>query len=82
MAHSTDPKYRIVIKETQHLDFTDIPLFSPLIHYVMDVGTLSVSESMPLINNLVHSFLNTFLMDGDRIRFNNLLTHEFVLQIK
>ena len=82
MAHSTDPKYRIVIKETQHLDFTDIPLFSPLIHYVMDVGTLSVSESMPLINNLVHSFLNTFLMGDDIIRFNNLLTHEFILQIK
>ena len=58
LKNSTENKYRLFIKNTLHLDYTDIPLMSPIVNLFMDVGTLRPKESLPLINNLVLNFLD------------------------
>jgi len=81
MVHSSDPKYRLIIKETEHLDFSDIPLFSPLIGYVLDVGSLSASVSIPLMNELIHGFLEKHLMEKTSSRFNEMIQNKLIISI-
>ena len=78
MTNSSDPKYRLIIKESQHLDFSDIPLFSPIIHYVMDVGTLPAKQSTTLLNNLVYEFLEKYLMNSSDLLFNDILKNNLI----
>ena len=47
---STSQKFHVFIKNSLHLDFTDIPLFSPVIKYVMDVGKNSPEKSIKIQN--------------------------------
>ena len=76
-SNSSAPTYNVIIKNTLHLDYTDIPLYSPIIKYVMDVGNLPPSTSHKLINNLIFTFLESHLLDkpiGDySILLNNSL---------
>ena len=55
---TTSPSYGKVLNKTEHLDYTDIPLFSPIVKYVLEVGSLSPSKSLPMINEIVFSFLD------------------------
>ena len=78
-SNSSAPNYNIIIKNTLHLDYTDIPLYSPIIKYVMDVGDLPPSTSHKLINNLIFTFLESHLLNkpiGDyrMLLNNNLIT--------
>ncbi|MBL7013140.1 MAG: dienelactone hydrolase family protein [Candidatus Marinimicrobia bacterium] len=50
-----------IVNKTQHLDFTDTPLFSPLASYFLDVGELPASISQPLIFSQAYTFFNHFL---------------------
>ena len=45
------------MKNTLHLDFTDIPVFSPLIRYVMDVGSNPSHVSINSVNDISFLFL-------------------------
>ena len=81
MANSSNPKYRLIIKESQHLDFSDIPLFSPIIHYVMDVGTLPAKTSTTLLNNLVYGFLEKYLMNTSDLILNQTLKNDLIYHI-
>ena len=69
------------IKETLHLDYTDIPLMSPLIKYVMQVGNLSPSTSLPLVNELSHGFLEQHLLKRGSIVLDQVLKNNLIIRI-
>tara|TARA_B100000427_G_scaffold329279_1_gene344891 strand:+ start:1566 stop:2684 length:1119 start_codon:yes stop_codon:yes gene_type:complete len=78
VANSKGPNYNIIIEKTLHLDYTDIPFYSPIIKYVMDVGNLSPTVSHLLINNLVREFLNSYLLDEPMGDYNALLSNRLI----
>ena len=82
MAHSSNPKYRLIIKGTKHLDYSDIPLFSPIIGYVLDVGSNPADLTVSLINELVHGFLVKHLLAELDHSFDDSINNELVYQIK
>ena len=59
--NSKSTKYNIFIKNTLHLDFTDIPVFSPLIQYVMDVGSNAPHVSINSVNSISFLFLENVI---------------------
>ena len=80
-SNSSAPSYNIIIKNTLHLDYTDIPLYSPIIKYVMDVGDLPPSTSHKLINNLIFTFLESHLLDKPIEDYNILLNNNLVTKM-
>ena len=80
MAQSSGPKYHLVIKNTLHLDYTDIPLFSPIIGYVMSVGDLSSEVSLHLVNRLVYGFLDKHLVDRNKKTFDEILMNDLIVR--
>jgi len=81
MAHSSNSKYQLRIRETLHLDYTDIPLMSPLIKYVMDVGSLNPGTSLSLINELSHGFLEWHLLQRDNGALDQALKNKLIIRI-
>ena len=79
--NSLKPKYNLILKRTQHLDFTDIPLFSPIIKYVIDVGELPASKSVPLLNNLIYEFLEKELVQSEGNFFDKIISHNLIIKI-
>ena len=77
-SNSSALSYNLIIKNTLHLDYTDIPLYSPIIKYVMDVGDLPPSISHKLINNLIFTFLESHLLDKPTEGFSTLLNHKLI----
>ena len=82
MAHSSNPKYRLILKGTKHLDYSDIPLFSPIIGYVLDVGSNPADLTVSLINRLVHGFLLKHLLGESNNIFDNAIDNDLVYQIQ
>jgi pimeloyl-ACP methyl ester carboxylesterase len=80
-SNSSAPSYNIIIKNTLHLDYTDIPLYSPIIKYVMDVGDLQPATSQKLINNLIFTFLESHLLDKPMGDYNILLNNNLVTKM-
>ena len=78
ITNTAKPSYNIVIEKTLHLDYTDIPLYSPIIKYVMDVGDLPPEVSHVLINNLVHGFLQSHLLNKPMKSYNALLNNKLI----
>ena len=79
LKNSTENKYRLFIKNTLHLDYTDIPLMSPIVNLFMDVGTLRPKKSLPLINDLVLNFLDENSLKKKN-EFSKLLQSELISQ--
>ena len=80
LERSPGPKYHLIIKNTLHLDYTDIPLLSPFINRFMDVGTLPPETSLPLINNLTLGFLEKYVANNKENRFEQILNNELIIQ--
>ena len=78
-SNSFAPSYNIIIKNTLHLDYTDIPLMSPIVNLFMDVGTLRPKKSLPLINDLVLNFLDENSL-GKKNGLSILLQSELISQ--
>ena len=76
--NSSGPSQNIIIKETLHLDYTDIPFYSPIIKHIMDVGNLSPSLLQDLINELTLTFLETYLSENPIRNFKNILNNELI----
>ena len=80
IARSSNEKYDLRIDQTLHLDYTDIPLMSPLVKHVMDVGELSPSTTLSLINDLVLGFLEVHLLERDYKRFKQTLDNNLLIK--
>ena len=74
----TLPSYGKVFDRTEHLDYTDIPLFSPIVKYVLEVGNLSPSTSLPMINKIVFSFLDKELNKASSSDLEQLLSNNLI----
>ena len=76
--NSHNTKINLIIKKTKHLDYSDIPLFSPIIKYVMDVGNLPSNQSTNLLNNLVYQFLEKYLINSLKNNFDEAITNRLI----
>ena len=81
LVQSSNNKYELHIKNTLHLDYTDIPLMSPLIEYVMDVGSLPASTTLPLINDIVYHFLQENLLKKESSKLDSLIKSKLINQL-
>ncbi len=80
ITHSSNEKYDLRINQTLHLDYTDIPLMSPLVKHVMDVGNLKPSTTLSLINDLVLGFLEVHLLERDYKGFKQALDNNLLIK--
>ena len=80
-SNSSDFSHNLIIKNTLHLDYTDIPMYSPIIKHVMDVGDLPPFETQDLINNLTYTFLETYLLGKPAKNFKKLLENTLIYAI-
>ena len=80
ITHSPNEKYDLRINQTLHLDYTDIPLMSPLVKHVMDVGDLKPSTTLSLINDLVLGFLEVHLLERDYKGFKQALDNNLLIK--
>ena len=80
IARSSNETYDLRIDQTLHLDYTDIPLMSPLVKHVMDVGELSPSTTLSLINDLVLGFLEAHLLERDNKGFKQTLDNNLLIK--
>ena len=70
----------MIIKSTLPQDYTDIPLFAPIIEYVMQVGDLSSEVSLPLVNRLVYGFLDKHLLERNGKKFHHILMNDLIIR--
>ena len=80
ITHSSNEKYDLRINQTLHLDYTDIPLMSPFVKHVMDVGDLKPSTTLSLINDLVLGFLEVHLLERDYKGFKQALDNNLLIK--
>lgn len=76
---SSNTRKSIFIKNSLHLDFTDIPLFSPIINYVLDVSSNPVQISITLINDLTFLFLEQSLFKTSNEDLDKHLLNEAII---
>ena len=50
--------YAVTVRDTQHMDFTDLPLLSPFLGKMLGSGERGCEETMTLVNGLVRDFFN------------------------
>ena len=65
LSHSQRESNHIRIKNTLHLDYSDIPLMSPLIGKFMDVGNLRAKDIVTLVNKMTYGFLEKHIMGSN-----------------
>ena len=53
--------YYVTIRDTLHMDFTDLPLLSPTLGKLLGSGQRDNAETMTIVNGLVLGFFNTTL---------------------
>ena len=75
---TTSPSYGKIFDRTEHLDYTDIPLFSPIVKYVLEVGNLSPSTSLPMINEIVFLFLDKELNKASNSDLEQFLSSNLI----
>ncbi len=56
--------YETVFKNAGHLNFTDLPLFSPALAKMLGVGTIDERYCIETMNQVVLEFFNSFLKDA------------------
>ena len=53
--------FSVGIRDSRHMDFTDLPLLSPFLGKMLGSGERSTEEIMTIVNSLVLSFFNCYL---------------------
>lgn len=62
--HNALCAYETVFKNSGHLNFTDLPLFSPALSKMLGVGTVDARYCIETMNELVLEFFNGYLKDA------------------
>lgn len=57
--------YEVVIKDAGHLNFTDLPLFSPTLAKMLGTGTVDSRYCIEKTNSLVLTFFDSYLKGGE-----------------
>lgn len=60
IAHAAEG-YSVTIRDTLHMDFTDLPLLSPFLGRLLGSGERGCGETMTIVNGLVLDFFNYYL---------------------
>lgn len=60
MRHAAEG-FTTTIRDTQHMDFTDLPLLSPALGKMLGSGERDTAETMTIVNKLVLQFYNCYL---------------------
>jgi len=58
--------FTTTIRGTKHMDFTDLPLLSPILGKMLGSGDRSTQETMSIVNKTVLTFFNCYLK-GDGV---------------
>ena len=53
--------FSTTVRDTKHMDFTDLPMFSPTLGQMLGSGERSTEETMTTVNGLVLTFFNCYL---------------------
>lgn len=53
--------FSTTVRDTLHMDYTDLPLLSPTLGNMLGSGERSTEETMTIVNSLVLSFFNCYL---------------------
>jgi hypothetical protein len=64
--------YEVMFKDAGHLNFTDLPLFSPTLAKILGVGTVNARECIEKTNNIVLEFFNCYLKGGEIPNFDKV----------
>ncbi len=56
--------YETVFRDSGHLNFTDLPLFSPFLANLLGIGTVDTRYCIETMNTVVLEFFNCFLQDA------------------
>jgi hypothetical protein len=56
--------YETVFKDAGHLNFTDLPLFSPTLAKMLGVGTIDERYCIETMNEIVLEFFDSYLKDA------------------
>jgi len=51
------------VKNSGHMNFTDLPLIAPVLAKMFKIGSVDVQECLDITNNLVLNFMNCYLKD-------------------
>ena len=61
LIRQADTGFSTTVKDTLHMDFTDLPMFSPYLGKLLGSGERSTEETMKIVNSAVLSFFNCYL---------------------
>lgn len=53
--------YQVVIKDTEHMNFTDLPIVSPFLANLLGTGTVDPKECTETINKIILEFFDHYL---------------------
>lgn len=71
---NTDAKalegYAVVMEDAGHMNFTDLPLFSPFLASTLGTGSVNAGECIETTDQLILQFLNAYLKDGEKPVYN------------
>lgn len=66
LANAKDAKYTY-FKGSGHMNFTDLPLFSPILADMLGIGTVNPKECVIKMNQLVLEYYNCYLKDMEQV---------------
>lgn len=53
--------FSVILRDTKHMDFTDLPLLSPIIGKMLGSGERDKKETMMIVNSIVLDFFDCYL---------------------
>ncbi|MCH7763547.1 MAG: dienelactone hydrolase family protein [Candidatus Marinimicrobia bacterium] len=65
--------FHFILKDSRHLDFTDVPLFSPISSLLLETGSIPAKRAVMITNEVVLSFFDTFLKNKNNQFPRNLV---------